>query len=244
MFDDDPLLLRRAKRFETIVEDEAPLPELSTLQYIREWLNGRANIVFVIQTISILMALVAGVFMIFNSFFGQALAESNKPTLTLTPLPTIITRTPIPTTTASVTPIPTNEPQGKGKSMADIFTSGYEGYDNRFGSRLMGTDPDFDEYLLCFDGTGIRRTLNGVIEDGVWATWEEQDGFCIPGIFYSYSSASDILITSDVVHSIGLSEAEWQQISVHIYEYGGSSGFNIFCPAGFVAQTSKFCLGS
>jgi hypothetical protein len=173
--------------------------------------------------------------MTLSALFGEAYAEAGLPTPTpiLTPLPTIVTRTPVPTATPTATLIP---PQGKGKATAEIFTSAYEGFDNRFGTSLMGIEPDYEEYLLCFDGTG--RTRNG--SEGVWGI----DPYCMPGTFYFVSKTSNILITSDVLHAIGLTEVDWTGISVHIYANGAPEGYAVICPAGVVADTSKFCLGS
>ena len=230
----EPLKEALRLSIEPIIEEEEIL--LTKRELLIAWFNDR-GCVFMLQTVLILIALSSGVFLTFNALFGTVYATAGlEPTTTHTPLPPLPTRTSLPSATFTKTPWPTPAPQGKGRAMADIFTSGYEGFDNRFGSRLMGTDPDFEEYLLCFDGTGVHR----VTDDGVWGTTK----FCIPGIFYSFSKTSDILITSDIAHAIGLSEAEWKQINIHIYEHGAPDSYTIFCPAGVVAQTSKFCLGS
>lgn len=225
-----------------------PLPEVSMWQYWKlKWDNRIPHVVTnVLLSVGVTLLVLVGSTLILNAVFGKAYAEAGmEPTVTHTPLPPLSTRTPVPTATSSITPTPTPAPQGKGKGMADIFSSSYEeGFDNRFSTNLMGSDPDYEEYLLCFDGTGIRRDGFGNIAEGTWGTWDSQNGFCMPGIFDSVSKVNNILITSDVIHAIGLTEVEWIGVSVHIYEHGAPDGYTVFCPAGVVADTSKYCLGS
>lgn len=220
-----------------------PLLEVSVWQYWKlKWDNRVPHVVTnVLLSIGVTLLVLIGSTLILNAVFGKAYAAAGEePPATHTPLPPLPTRTPIPTATPSITPTPTPAPQGKGKAMADIFTSAYAGFDNRFSTNLMGSNPDYEEYLLCFDGTGMRRDGFGNIAEETWGTTL----FCMPGVFNSISKVSNILITSDMLHSIGLTEVEWIQISVHIYEHGAPKDYAVFCPAGVVAQTSKFCLGS
>ncbi len=237
--DDDPLIqLKTAQRLELIVEEE-PLSEVSAWQYWRlKWDNRVPHVItYVLQSVGVVLLFIVGGTLTLNFMFGSAYAAAGlEPTATHTLLPPLPTRTSIPTATPSITPTPTPAPQGKGKAMADIYTSAYEGFDNRFSTNLMGGNPDYEEYLLCFDGTGVQR-------DGTEAVWGTTL-FCMPGIFDSVSRINNILITSDMLHSIGLTEVEWIGISVHIYEYGSPADYAVFCPAGVVAQTSKYCLGS
>ncbi len=246
--DDEPLIqLKTAQRLEEIEEEEVKqLPEITMWQYWRlKWSNRVPHVVtYALQSVGVILLVLIGSTLILNAVFGKAFAAAGEePTATHTPLPPLPTRTSIPTATPSITPLPTLAPQGKGKAMADIFTSSYEGFDNRFSTNLMGSNPDYEEYLLCFDGTGVRRDGFGNIAEGTWGTWSDQSGFCMPGIFDSVSKVSNILITSDVLHSIGLTEVEWIQISVYIYEHGAPEDYAVFCPPGVVAQTSKYCLG-
>lgn len=246
--EDDPLIqLKTAQRLELIEESEPePLSEISMWRYWNlKWDNRVPHkITYVLQSVGVAVLVFIGSTLILNAVFGKAYAAAGaEPTATHTPPPALPTRTSIPTATPSITPLPTPAPQGKGKAMADIFTSSHEGFDPRFGTNLMGNKPDYEEYLLCFDGTGMRRDGFGNITEGTWGTWSDQSGFCMPGIFDSVSKVNNILITSDVVHAIGLTEVEWIGISVHIYEYGAPDDYAIFCPPGVIAQTSKYCLG-
>ena len=242
--DDEPLIqLKTAQRLVVEEPEAEPLPEVSMWQYWRlKWANRIPyKITFALQSIGVVGLFAVGGVLTLDFMFGSAYAAAGiEPTATLTPLPPLPTRTSIPTATPSITPTPTPIPQGKGKAMADIFTSAYAGFDNRFSTNLMGSSPDYEEYLLCFDGTGIRRDGFGNVAEETWGATP----FCMPGVFDSISRASNILITSDVLHSIGLTEVEWIGISVHIYEHGAPDDYAIFCPAGVVAQTSKYCLGS
>ena len=249
--DDEPLIqLKTALRLivEEDTADPEPLPEISIREYLSLWWDGRVPHVVtnVLLSIGVTLLVLIGSTLILNVVFGSAYAAAGvEPTATHTLLPPLPSRTPIPTATPSITPMPTPAPQGKGKAIADIFSSAYEeGFDNRFSTNLMGSKPDYEEYLLCFDGTGVRRDGFGNIAEGTWGTWSDQSGFCMPGIFDSVSKVNNILITSDVLHSIGLTEVEWIGISVHIYEHGAPDDYAVFCPAGVVAQTSKYCLGS
>ncbi len=245
--DDDeppPPFLRVAARYVIIEQEPEPEPEPTPKRRIRVPLKVR----YAVQTILVLLVGSLGILFMFNAVFAEQYEEAGRePTATSTPPPPLPTTTRLPTATYTKTPWPTLVPEGRGRALADVFTSSYGGYDNRFATRLMGTKEDFEEYLLCFNGEGYHRHLDGVEESGYWGTWEnidDEEGFCIPGIFYSVSRVSDILITSDVLHSIGLSEAEWLQIDVHIYANGPPPNYWVFCPAGVVADTSKFCLGS
>lgn len=243
MADTEPL--RVAKRLPVLLELDPP-PSISNLEYLRLWWgNGIPyKTILIIQSIVLGVIALGGAVMVLAAVFdSDAYVAAAEPTPTSTPLPSLPTRTPVPTSTPTRTPWPTLAPQGKGKAMADISTSNYAGFDYRFGSRLMGLEPDFEEYLLCFNGTGIYRNPDGGATESTWGTWSDQSGFCMPGVFYTVSKANDILITSDVLHSIGLSEAEWQKINIHIYANGPPEGFTVFCVAGIMQDTSKFCLG-
>ncbi len=229
--------------------EEEPLPDIIEMEVAEDvavlprgrfdWIPYRWQIV--LQSMIVLAVFGAGSYAILDFVIGDEFARAGMgPTATSTLLPPLPTRTSVPTATPSPTVGPTPKPQGRGKSLADIYTSAYAGFDNRFGTMLMGSSPDFEEYLLCFDGTGIKRDRAGTELEQLWT----DQPICIPGTFWSVTTVNNILITSDIVHALGISEEQWIQLSVHIYEHGAPDGFIIDCPAGVVADTSKFCLGS
>ncbi len=181
-----------------------------------------------VQLVVSSVVLIFTLFLIGSILILTAVADAPPPsTPTVTSLPAIVTRTSVPTQTPTGTPTATAVPQGVARGRAVVLAgSNAEGIDMRFGGSVIGTNPTDEAMWVCFEGTGIRRRY-GDEEEWVFTRVPR----CFTGT-WSIKTKIELAVPVDMVHLLGLNQAEWPYIDVHIFKYAHPISYQHQCIAG------------